>query len=559
MILILMGSCLYLQYSPERISSSFALNEKCRDIEGYLDLFEDVESEGIFTHPGFNEITDEKGYPDTPSAVLDFIHLSDVQLRDERAQLFSRLWSGVADSFVDSVRFEEDQEKYDFAVFKCLLLGVNEYTQNEEENRPAFLIHTGDSVHVSLLSEAWEFLYIMSQTLDATPWFNAVGNHDVTVFGTPVLSPNAYFRNPSLSFLPVNSPSGSDVFDASTFMSLHGSDETLVSGIPMLGPARGVQDLDDYWPGAFDPAQTYFHGFDMLPSQVRRDRAVNKNTKKSGPNGYYAFDYTLVQDKDTQGFPEKVRVVVLNTSEYVSTLAEGGFSLSQIRWLRELLQGLPNEKMRAVVFGHHPLIPKKGWMKKRGEQYRRLKQVHDLLEKHADVYFCGHSHRQGYSDEFGFLQVIAPSVIDFPQSGHKVRMMYSSDSLCVEIVPFSHAEMQHDDLLSQNLDHIIQIWENDSDILQAVEEIVRTWEADPHLITRDINHIASLWENSVVVKNILDRAVASYGKYEEIKLAVRKAALLKQAYLARTAALEDASADDYFHLGQNYRFVIPFE
>jgi len=559
LIILLTGSCFHLQLSPEHASASFSLNEKFHDIEKYLALYGDVESDGIYFNPGFFEVAKGEESPNSPIVTMDFIHISDVHLRDERAQLFSRFWSGLADKIVGSVRFGINQEKYDFSVFMSLLLGVDGYAENLKDTRPAFLIQTGDSVHVSLLSEAWEFLYILNQSLNAIPWFSVIGNHDVTIFGTPVFNGNSHLKNPGLSFLPINPLPEAGFFNAIGYMTLHQAGETVISGIPVRTPSGGVQDLDTFSPGSFDPSRTEFHGFDMLPSSFSRDHDIKTSRARPEIKGYYALDYTLSGNDDDPCFPEKIRVVVLNTSEYVSVKAEGGFSEEQVVWLRDLLNGLPNEKMRVIAFGHHPLIPKTGWMKKSGDQYERLTQVHDLFRKHVDVYFCGHSHKQGYSDEYGFLQVIAPSVMGFPQSGHKVKLMYGEKSLIVEVVAFSHAEMQHQNLLGLSLDRIVTIWEKDPDILQAVEKIIKVWGEDPNLVTRDITRIPGLWENSKIVKSILDRAVSSFGKVEEIKKAVRKAALLKQSYLARISAMEDAGEDDYLYLGRNLRFILPLK
>jgi 3',5'-cyclic AMP phosphodiesterase CpdA len=570
-LVVQLSSCLHLKYSSPPEAEDTSILAKCRDIEGYLDLFADVQLGGIYTNEngGFKIISSLRNELFFPQARLDFIQLSDVQLCEERAYLFGRLEMKLIDSLVESLRHGQDQEKYDYAVFKSILLGIDSHSRKQPEGRPAFLIHTGDSVHMSLLSELWEFLYIFDRSLKTVPWFNVLGNHDVAVLGTPVSRNKVRLKNPTFSFLPISSNSDGQICDPTNFINFHKAGPVLVSGIPVLGPIKQRSELERFSPGVFDPERTEFHGFDMIPSLFRemtteteKNRNPHFNDRQEDQpfwKGYYSFDVRL-RKKNGSDFPlEKVRILVLNTSEHVSFKAMGGISEEQIKWVKDILDGLPDSKSRVIAFGHHPLIGGEGNMRTDRSFSDRLKRLQKLFEKHVDVYFCGHTHRQSYDDRFGFLQIFGPSLLVFPQSGLKVKIEYGKNDLCVEVVPFSHLEMQNQDVLGQNLDQITALWEKDGQVLEAIKSVVSFWEEESYLKSKDIDEIVSLWESDERVKKLLDEKIKPYKKDAEIKKSLRKAVLLKHAYLGRVGAMEDSRETDYSRLGPNYRFFLPFK
>jgi hypothetical protein len=237
----------------------------------------------------------------------------------------------------------------------------------------------------------------------------------------------------------------------------------------------------------------------------------------------------------------------------------GGVSESQVRWVKDILEGLPDKHTRVMAFGHHPLIGGQDSMRTDREHKDRLKTLQTLFKKHVDVYFCGHKHTQSYDNNHGFLQIVGPSLSSFPQSGHKVKIEYGKKSFSIEVVPFSHQEMQNESVLRQDPDRIAAIWEKDEEVIEALKFITSLWKEERYLKTKDINEIVSLWESDERIKTILDEVIQKYDKDTEIKRSLRKAVLLKHAYLGRIAAMEDRKETVYSKLGTNYKFMLPMK
>jgi len=564
-------SCLHLKYSSPHEALEYSVLAKCEDIEGYLDLFKDIDIGGLYTDEelGYKIISPEGEVSFLPETYLDFIHLSDVQLCEERAYLFGSLEMEIFDALVDSLRHGRDQEKYDYAVLKSILLGIEDYAKANPGDRPSFLMHTGDSVHLSLVSELWEFLYLFDQSLETIPWFNAIGNHDVTVLGTPISKNKVWLKNPTLSFLPISSNTKGQVCDPTNFINFHKAGSFLFSGVPVRGPIKSDRSLAVFTQDTFDPNTTKYQGFDMLPQRMRTPNSgfekFEDSLSYSGGKtneaftGYYAFDCRLRENQSAVAGIKMVRVIVLNTSEAVSANASGGISESQVNWVRKILDGLPFGDTRVIAFGHHPLIAGEGNMRTDREYKGLLQRLQKLFETHVDVYFCGHTHGQSFDNSLGFLQIMGPSLLDFPQSGHKVRIEYSREHMRIQVVPFSHLGMQNEEVLHGDFGQIVAIGEEDAEVVEATESIVAFWKEESYLKSKDINEIVSLWETDNRVKGLLNEKIKSFGKEREIKRAMSKAVLLKHAYLGRQSALEESEETDYSWLGANYRFIVPLK
>ncbi len=238
LISLIAYGCYSIKYSSYQKMKQFPAVEKYRDVEAFLDYFKDSKIGGIYTdeESGIKEISYTQNPSEHPSVSMDFIQISDVQIRNERAQLYGRFMSGILDAFVHSVRFNKIQEIYDYAVFMCLILGLEESVSRMKDDKPSFLIHTGDSVHVSLVSELWEFLYIMGECFHSIPWFNVIGNHDITIFGNSSLGRNSRWENPTMATMPINVPEKGQWYAPDNYITFHKAGGAVMDGIPFHGP-----------------------------------------------------------------------------------------------------------------------------------------------------------------------------------------------------------------------------------------------------------------------------------------------------------------------------------
>ncbi|MFC1825484.1 metallophosphoesterase, partial [Thermodesulfobacteriota bacterium] len=134
---------------------------------------------------------------------LSFVHLSDVQLRDERVYMFGEKLTQFGDYLADGFQHEPDMVAYDYAYY-LTQIGIINRLKNllEEDESPMFMIHTGDALHMGVVSELYEFIY-MTNKLNI-PWFNALGNHDYQVFGNLNAKDVGVIR-PNMGFQTVNS------------------------------------------------------------------------------------------------------------------------------------------------------------------------------------------------------------------------------------------------------------------------------------------------------------------------------------------------------------------
>lgn len=94
-------------------------------------------------------------------------------------------------------------------------------------------------------------------------------------------------------------------------------------------------------------------------------------------------------------------------------------------------------------------------------------------------------------------------------------------------------------------------------VRSIISEIESAWKENPGLQSKETADILSLWESDPDVRDLMESLVP-YDFEEKVRAALTKASLLRQAYLAREAALEDIKEKRYFRLGQKFRFSVPF-
>ena len=431
---------------------------KNEHLEHWIFQYEDEQVPPIkFVLNGVEDFRHETGQPrddkELGETLVTFVHLSDVQLYDERITMVNRLVHWIVDRIVPSAAFDSAQQKYDAAVYLTLIKALNSWDRELCESRgasspenPLFAVHTGDALHADVYQELWEFLTI-SHRLEL-PWFPVIGNHDVMTFGTKTPGSVGVIR-PTVASLPLQ--------DAQNFMKLHHGKRsaTFPPGIQIIVPHEQKPPLPDpcldrptaqTWRGAFQPFHSYFLG----PTPLAPPPAGE------GP-GYYAWsaeiDWGTMPDswhgpRTARSFP--LRLLFLNTAEFL-TLSEGGVSETQVAWLKVQLDAAGARGEYVLAFGHHPLSDRflqKTW-------FWRSSQAEAVVRALAAYprfvgYFGGHRHEYSHklvqpkADKsiYGqplrpFWEILAPSIQEFPQAGLIVRITaLSSGQLQIKVEPF---------------------------------------------------------------------------------------------------------------------------
>lgn len=404
----------------------------------------------------------------TPGPKLAFVHLSDVQLHDERVYMFSKELTELLDIFKESFAFKPEMVLFDHAYYLAFI----ETTQimcNKlpEGKKPSFMIHSGDALNMGVVSELYEFLYITNHL--RIPWYDVLGNHDYPVYGN-ITSQNVGVIRPNMGFQTVNT--------RYNFINMHGkgfdvnhlvyfspdnaphtetwSKDSVYNGFDMKGrPFWATTSLEKLPEGiplkdgvSYDATEKLLtYGGSMtkkvrdkllvLSNVVSYQEAVERLYQQSievredkpctGCPGYYHFE-VVQPTKEGPG----ILCIVLDTTT-PKLLAKGIVQEEQRNWLQGILEDYSSrqEKWMVLVFGHHPL---------RGEDFfdDSWEEVEKLLllpKYNAIAYFCGHTHEHEvkyhpndkYPGSFGFWEVITDSIMEYPKRGSLVTILYAGE------------------------------------------------------------------------------------------------------------------------------------
>jgi 3',5'-cyclic AMP phosphodiesterase CpdA len=452
--LLIMG-CRHIAVFENEVEGS--LRDKYDHTFNWVQAYDEVRVPEIAVRPGARWVLGigpdgeaVGGQLESHETVLSFIHLSDVQLRDERIRLNGRKISRILDSFAQVTEFAKEQQQYDSAVYLALVKTMNQYAELFEKETdpearrqfPLFLAHTGDAIHAGVLQELYEFLWI-SQKFEL-PWLQMIGNHDITAFGTKLFK--VQLHNPRLGFFPL--------YDNKLFMHLHGTNNT---------PSRKL-----FAPGIFiAPAQSSSHEktADMLGKENHGfDLEVEAGKEVVG---YYGLTppgvgFDEIDPEDGARWWEerllkdfKVRFLFLDTTDS-GKLHRGGVGGTQLAWLKDELKLAEQNGEHVVVFGHHDL--RSGFVAGGDELVRMFAHQQGFLG-----YFCGHTHKQEMriiefegddgSDSSYFWQIIAPPVVEWPQAGLFVRLVQLADgALAWDLTPFTHGYQRRPGETDKELD-----------------------------------------------------------------------------------------------------------
>lgn len=360
---------------------------------------------------------------------LSFVHVSDAQLKEHRVSIEGALSESWYDGLVSGSARHPELERYDFAVLLATVLGINRLVESAPAEgscpscaRPAFVLHTGDSVDAGMFSEFFEFLSVMEQ-LDV-PFFNAVGNHDTLFFGTfPKRQMRGY--DVVLPYVPLG--------DLRRFLLAHHVDGCKAD---LSIPCEMSQGHTPMLPGM---RRSAFHGFDLICSS--EPRVAEARTLCPDAHGYYAFDTWIPAGPlpaeagagAAAAAPgrRRVRVIVLNTSEIepetpweaVTTQQSRGYMRSrQYLWLSSELSRRYDEPTSFIVAGHHTL---ENFMPEQNGWLRNLL----LREPRVMAYLSGHTHRNAIHSHARaptpLWEITAGSTLVAPQFGLLIDLLQS--------------------------------------------------------------------------------------------------------------------------------------
>ena len=364
---------------------------------------------------------------------MAFIHLSDVQIRDERVKLFGKNLSRTLDNVIPSFEHGTDQEHYDYAAYLAVIETINAYINSlpaDSARRPKFMIHTGDAVDAGVVEELYEFIYVSNQL--SIPWFNVLGNHDVTVFGN-FNNKKVYVNDPNLTFQTLH--------NTYNFINMHGGGDVADLNVNYSPEPHAETDYE---------TRSRYHGFDFYSYVGDRSPPAGVEEESSSLYlcrdcpGYYSFKlakkdgsyhFVIADDTAKAKNSQYILCVVLDTTTTKLGFAKGTVGKDQLKWLEELLKG--NRRDLILAFGHHPL-EHSAFM---DDSYN---EVVTLFHRYGVVaYFCGHTHaydinfHKGKGGSSGFWEVITDSILEYPQEGSLVTIRNFGDGFgCIDVQNF---------------------------------------------------------------------------------------------------------------------------
>ena len=127
-----------------------------------------------------------------------------------------------------------------------------------------------------------------------------------------------------------------------------------------------------------------------------------------------------------------IQMIVLDTGFRFGS--NGKLEDRQLKWLKEELER--SKKKIILVFGHHDIAS----ITNSGE----LKKLF-MASPTVVAYFCGHTHKPrinyhtGQEGRFGFWEIVAGALIEYPQQGSLVRVKYENGVGIIEVYAFDSA------------------------------------------------------------------------------------------------------------------------
>ena len=357
-----------------------------------------------------------------PGIKLSFIHLSDVQLRDERVYMFREGPTQFLDYFSSGFAHDPYLIMYDHSYY-LTLIGVMRLLNESQlgDQKPSFMIHTGDVAHMGVVSEHYEFIYITNKL--KIPWFNVLGNHDYPVYGN-LSSEDVGVIDPNMGFQTLSS--------RYNFINMHGKGFE-IDQMVYFSPENAPDDE------TLDKGSVY-NGFDMKGAESVVDGNIEKPCEECP--GYYYLEAVPPQGKDPG-----ILVVVIDTSVEDFHFSDGSVCRNknvgeskdkkkcdreQIDWLEEVLKKYAKEgNWMVLAYGHHALNRKSFC----DDSYEKVTDLFHNPKYNVIAYFCGHSHEhwikyhrnEDNPESFGFWEITTDSAMEYPKKGSLVNIVYTDE------------------------------------------------------------------------------------------------------------------------------------
>jgi Calcineurin-like phosphoesterase len=221
----------------------------------------------------------------------------------------------------------------------------------------------------------------------------------------------------------------------------------------------------DFSCASLDKQGSQFNGFDLIPGFRHRLGQVPAKDSANPKIGYYCFEVgtitekevgTITESKERDTVPDRrLWAIILNTNTNEGSY--GYLADEQLDWLSILLHentNLPDKNVKSpetvppspigprdlvMLFSHHPV-----WSIY--DQRLRMRLT-DIVTRSPNVigYFAGHTHQAGLrvirplsgSPGTAKWEIVAPSVIDYPQAVRQVTIKSANGLGYIEVLTFT--------------------------------------------------------------------------------------------------------------------------